>query len=241
MRFVRTPLLPLAALALLSGCSGATDPASATGPATSAHAAGETPVSAGPSPKPTPVDIRSLTSAGLQNRWWSWAGSTPTKRNPVVDPDGRHCGEGQREGIWLLAGTFDATVTRRCTVPAGIPVLFPVVTMYGKSSDCLAFMNDARGSAVLDGTGLPVEELGSTQIRADSVPDGPVPGHRDFNDSWACGLWVRLDGLTPGQHEIVLRGGSGTFSTGVDYRLTATEDPTAVSKARADRTGPPSV
>ncbi|MGV9268191.1 hypothetical protein ACWDRR_26400 [Kitasatospora sp. NPDC003701] len=241
MRFVRTPLLPLAALVLLSGCSGAADPTPATGPAASAHAAEDSPVSDGPSPKPTPVDIRSLTSAELQHQWWSWAGSTPTERNPVVDPDGRHCGEGQHEGIWLLAGTFGGTVTRTCAVPVGTPVLFPVVTMYGKSSDCLTFMNDARGSAVLDGTALSVEELGSTQIRADPMPDSPIRSHRDFNDSWACGLWVRLDELTPGRHEIVLRGSSGTFSTGVDYRLTATEDPTAVSRAQADRTGPPSV
>lgn len=243
MRSVRTPALLLPALALLGACSEATDPAPAHRPAASTRTA-ENGAAAGtgtPSPKPTPVDLRALTPAELQNRWWSWAGSTPTERNPVADPDGRHCGEGQQDGLWLLAGTFGTTTTRRCTVPAGTPIAFPLVNLYGKASDCLTFMNDARGSAVLDGRNLPVEELGATPIRPGSVPGSPVSGNRDFPDSWACGLWVRLDGLTPGPHEIVLRGSSGDFSTGVDYWITATDDPTAVSKPapEPDRTAAP--
>ncbi|MEU6239272.1 signal protein [Kitasatospora sp. NPDC047058] len=241
MRSVRIPVLLVTALTLLGGCSGAPDPTPATGPGALAHATGDAAASNEPTPRPTPVDVRALTPPELQNRWWSWAGSTPMERNPVADPDGRHCGEGQQEGIWLLAGTFGTTTTRHCTVPAGTPIVFPVINMYGKSSDCLVFMNDGRGSAVLDGKNLPLEELGATQIRPERVPGGPVSGDRDFNNSWACGLWVRLDGLTPGPHEIVVRGSSGSFSTGVDYWLAATEDPTAVSKAQTDRTGQPAV
>ncbi|MGW6914295.1 signal protein [Kitasatospora sp. NPDC054939] len=228
MRAVRTPaLIAAAAIALLGACSGAPEGPSAgpsTAPAAHAGAGSDDPTDE-PSPEPTKVDVRALTSAEVQHRWWSWAGSTATARNPVVDTDGRHCAEGQKDGIWLLAGTFGTTTTRRCTVPAHTPILFPVVNSYGTSANCLTFMDAAQGSAVLDGKNLTVEALGATLINPERVKDGPVAEHHDIENSWACGLWVRLDGLTPGQHEIVFRGSSGDFATGVDYWLTVTDGP----------------
>ncbi|MFC5890350.1 signal protein [Kitasatospora aburaviensis] len=228
MRAVRTPALIAAAVALLGACSGTPDQGPSAGPSTSPAARGGAGFgdSAGkPSPTPTKVDVRALSPAELQNRWWSWAGSTETARNPVVDTDGRHCAEGQRDGVWLLAGTFGTTTTRRCTVPADTPILFPVVNSYGTSTNCLTFMDAAQGSAVLDGRNLTVEALGATQIRPERVENGPVAEHRGYENSWACGLWVRLDGLAPGPHEIVFRGSSGDFATGVDYQLTVTDGP----------------
>jgi hypothetical protein len=62
--------------------------------------------------------------------WWKWALAQPADVNPIVDPTGEHCAQGQRGRIWFLAGTgFDApsTVSRRCTVPKGTALVFPVL------------------------------------------------------------------------------------------------------------------
>ncbi|MBV6699046.1 hypothetical protein [Kitasatospora aureofaciens] len=47
----------------------------------------------------------------------------------------------------------------------------------------------------------------------------PFTGSETSQNTWACGLWVRLDPLAPGSHELAIRGESGSFSTAVDYRL----------------------
>ncbi|MFG3053533.1 signal protein [Kitasatospora sp. NPDC048239] len=219
MRPGRIPVLFSAVLALVSACSSAVDPT----PATSSAPGAEARTSAEPSPEPTRVDLRALTPAELQGRWWSWAASIESGRNPVVDPDGRFCGEQQKDGIWLLAGTFGRTVTRACTLPVNTQIAFPVLNLYGPAADCLPFMNDAKGSAVLDGRNLPIEELGATPITMNTVRGNPVSDKPGYFFTYSCGLWVRLDPLAPGRHEIVFRGSSGDFSVGVDYSLTVTD------------------
>ncbi|MFJ7269224.1 hypothetical protein ACIQV3_21720 [Streptomyces sp. NPDC099050] len=34
-----------------------------------------------------------------------------------------------------------------------------------------------------------------------------------------CGLWVQMEPLAPGSHTLSIRGASGSFATGVDYKL----------------------
>lgn len=50
--------------------------------------------------------------------------------NPLNEftDDGSVCMVGQRGPVWLLAGTLvGGTVSRKCSVPAGTPIFFPVV------------------------------------------------------------------------------------------------------------------
>lgn len=50
--------------------------------------------------------------------WANWALGTPVDTNPFVNPD--NCGPGPSSSkAWLLAGSFDGTVTANCTVPTG--------------------------------------------------------------------------------------------------------------------------
>ena len=71
--------------------------------------------------------------------WWKWALQTPAAVNPLTDTTGAHCGQGQSGAVWFLAGTLGGDpVTRRCTVPFGRILFFPLVnSFYG------AFLNDA--------------------------------------------------------------------------------------------------
>ncbi|MET8700582.1 hypothetical protein ABZW10_17160 [Kitasatospora sp. NPDC004723] len=149
----------------------------------------------------------------------------------MLDTTGRWCAERQRENLWYLAGTTGGEVVdRTCAVPVGVPVLFPVVTMFGESADCQEFMDTARGSATLDGAPLTAEPIGATPIGFFGTPGNAFgEAAEDAGDTWSCGLWVRLDPPAPGNHELTIRGEPGTldFSTGVNYHLrVATPAPT---------------
>ncbi|WP_380281135.1 signal protein [Kitasatospora purpeofusca] len=212
----RLAALLLGALLLASACTSAPGSGSA---ASAPPAPADDPAQ---TPKP-PLAVHTLTSPEVQDGWWGWAVSSKADRSPVLDTDGRRCAERQREDIWYLAGTTGGEVVRRtCTVPVGIPVLFPLVTLFGEAADCHAFMDTAKGSATLDGAPLTAEPLGATPIgffgaRGNAFGEAAEKA----GNTWSCGLWVRLDPLTPGNHELTIRGESGApvFSTGVDYHL----------------------
>jgi len=73
---------------------------------------------------------RGLTYSEWAARWWQWALSAPTSINPLFDPTGADCAVGQSGRVWFLAGLpFPGSVTRRCTVPAGYALLFPVLNL----------------------------------------------------------------------------------------------------------------
>jgi hypothetical protein len=66
----------------------------------------------------------------LSAEWWQWALSIPTSVNPQTDKTGENAVVGQRGAVWFLAGVFGgstAPVTRRCSVPEGKVLFFPVV------------------------------------------------------------------------------------------------------------------
>ncbi len=57
-------------------------------------------------------------------RWWQWEVSSPTARNPSLDPTGANCASGQSGPVWYLGVVFGtATVTRSCTVPSDRAIL----------------------------------------------------------------------------------------------------------------------
>src|SRR5579884_1628590 len=62
------------------------------------------------------------------NAWWQWALSIPTNVNPLLDTTGANCQQGQSGKVWFLAGTLGGSpVVRKCTIPAGKAIFFPVL------------------------------------------------------------------------------------------------------------------
>lgn len=178
------------------------------------------PASGAPSSKasPTRADPR-LSSRDLQARWWSWAAREPEETNPVVDRDGSECGRNQPGDVWFLAGTFGTQESRACTVPEGLPVVFPLVNQVGSTEDCAAFMRTAEGSAELDGEWVEPDVHPAEPITVKGTADNPVTGWNGTVLIEGCGLWVQLPPLKPGPHSLKIRGQSGDFSVGVDYSL----------------------
>jgi hypothetical protein len=62
-------------------------------------------------------------------KWWQWALSIPVSINPVSDETGAHAMVKQDGLVWFLAGTFGENKIpyRKCIVPFGKAVLFPVI------------------------------------------------------------------------------------------------------------------
>lgn len=61
--------------------------------------------------------------------WWAWVTAQPASVNPVLDPTGANCAQGQAGQVWFLAGTFGGTVVRSCTIPSGTSLFFPLANL----------------------------------------------------------------------------------------------------------------
>ncbi|MEU3407443.1 signal protein [Streptomyces sp. NPDC006670] len=195
----RSMALVIGAFVLVSGCSLTSVPSSAS--------------------SGSDLPAGRMGAADLQGRWWSWAASSTSDANPVSDPDGHLCAKGQKDGVWFLAGTFGGSAKRSCTVPAGVPVAFPLVNSFGESADCAAFMASAQGSATLDGRQLEAERFEATPVQITAVEGNPVVQGGGRVRTKACGLWVQVEPLAAGSHTVGIRGSAGSFVVSVDYQL----------------------
>jgi hypothetical protein len=58
--------------------------------------------------------------------WWTWAFQAPNNANPLNDPDGRFAHVQNNGPVFFIAGN---SATRGFTVPAGKPILFPLINI----------------------------------------------------------------------------------------------------------------
>ncbi|MEV5243071.1 hypothetical protein AB0K89_28745 [Streptomyces cinnamoneus] len=148
----------------------------------------------------------------LAARWWQWALSAPDDESPVRDKTGEFAGWDQPDDLWFLAGTYGGRVVRRCAIPAGRPVFFPVFNTqrpvkWFKSDPMIMEVDEAR--AFLNGLELPLEVFTSKPFRA--------AGHRRV----AWGLWAGLAPLAPGQYVLEIKARTtGGFWVDTTYHLT---------------------
>ncbi|MEU6787229.1 signal protein [Nonomuraea angiospora] len=167
---------------------------------------------------------KAATSENIQGRWWTWAASEEESTNPVTDTTGEFCDRNQPDDVWFLAGTFGGTFKRTCKVPAGRPVVFPLVNQICTEQQCRRFMATATGKATLDGKAVTPERMEDDNVTVTRVAGNPLSGEEGTTTSYACGIWVRLPPLKPGRHNLTIRGASGNFRTGVDYTLIVQAD-----------------
>ncbi|WP_159941272.1 MULTISPECIES: hypothetical protein [unclassified Nocardiopsis] len=147
----------------------------------------------------------------LSARWWKWVWSAPEGRDPVEDVTGQHAACNQPEDLWFLAGTYGGRVVRRCEVPAGRPLFFPVLNVQHSlrySKEPMA-MPVARADAHLNGVPLPLEEFRG-------VFRSPLWVRRH---SW--GLWGAIAPLVPGGYVLEIKADTGEgFWVDTTYHLT---------------------
>jgi len=85
---------------------------------------------------PPDKPVAGVSQEEWSKRWWRWALSFDEDGSPVGDPDGSLCAEGQSGPVWFLAGTYEtARTVRKCRVPAGKTLFFPLVNFIAVEPD----------------------------------------------------------------------------------------------------------
>jgi hypothetical protein len=179
-------------------------------------------------------------------KWWQWAFSIPSDRNPINDTSGKYCSSNQNDSnVWFLAGSGGAKVIRSCTIPPGKAIFFPIMDgewSYAESptskteSDLRTLVHadqDTVSQLTLKIDGVRVQNL--TKFRADSPlfnfstpKNGIFDLHSVTSQAVSDGFFVMLKPLSKGTHEIHWSGVLGSPTTtsplvqpeDVTYRIT---------------------
>src|SRR3954470_4827804 len=91
---------------------------------------------------PPEESVAGLRQDEWSREWWQWAGSFSGDASPIADRAGRLCHSKQSGAVFFLAGTYGTQRTvRKCTVPAGTYLFFPLINYvtypgYKNSLDC---------------------------------------------------------------------------------------------------------
>jgi hypothetical protein len=188
--------------------------------------------------------VEGKTFAEWSVAWWKWGLSGKKDRNPILDKTGAFAGEGQHGPVWFLAGNTGGTTKRKCVVPAGKPIFFPVLTHLENAPPDRADEKKLRAvpkaqmdcvtelRATLDGkpiAGLerfrvasPVFTFTGPDRAADEVFENVVGKQKAAAD----GYWIMLRPLPAGKHTLRFQGKvKGTkdvqpFELAVTYELT---------------------
>jgi hypothetical protein len=152
--------------------------------------------------------------------WWQWCSAEPDDSNPVADMTGEICGKNQNHSdVWFLAGTFGGRAERRCTIPAGKAIFFPIINdliSYAEynflvtEADLRAYAKSDLDQATIYNAlvdGLELRNLEKYRVQS-QLFSFRMPPHK-LGEKFICqsqgiseGYWVFLRPLRVGQHTI---------------------------------------
>jgi hypothetical protein len=164
-------------------------------------------------------------------KWWQWLTTIPTDSNPAADETGRDAAVNQTNpSVWFLAGTFGGkSVYRKCTIPAGRSVLFPVINYemnpierpeLKTDSDLIRHVVEDEDDVlnlecIIDSQAIPVYRVSSDPIMFPIT----IPENNPFNTSGGTttratsdGYWVFLKPIESGEHNLYF---AGSCSSGI--------------------------
>jgi uncharacterized protein YecT (DUF1311 family) len=163
-------------------------------------------------------------------RYWAWARSFPSHRNPSGDSDGSLCAVRQNETMFFLTGSNKAAAVHRvCHVPRGKAVLIPLINVMAEVQErplpCAAYVS-AVNAANRTATDL---QLSLDGRRVDEQAFLLDTGCFELSDAGlglkgstaGAGAWAVMKPLQPGSYRIRFAGryGSDGFSQDVTYDL----------------------
>jgi len=163
-------------------------------------------------------NVKGLTYGEWSAKWWQWAISLPKHGNPISDPTGKHCADGQSGPVWYLAGTFGSKpITRECTVPHDKVLMLPVVNAIcwedrqtKTEAEVRAVCKDLIDhTTVVDASvdGVPIDNLQNYRMQS-PLFDIKAPDHNILRvkaldtQGITDGYWVMLKPLKMGSHQV---------------------------------------
>ncbi|MFF2101182.1 hypothetical protein [Streptomyces sp. NPDC058202] len=147
----------------------------------------------------------------LAGRWWKWALSAPDDRSPVKDLTGEHASWNQPDDFWFLAGTYGGQVVRRCEIPSGRPIFFPVLNMQHTRAHSKTPRSLTVAEATVSLNGIPL-----------TVQEFSAPFRTGLTRRFAWGIWSGMASLPPGQYVLEIKARSTTgFWVDTTYHLEA--------------------
>lgn len=181
----------------------------------------------------------------LTVQWWQWLLSIPTEDNPLLDPTGENCQEGDMGDVFFLVGSDVGPVVRECTISEGQRILFPIVNIVcfdkpgglvtpggfdppkgpGNCQEQAESFIDQASNLEVTIDGMSIENLQDFRVMSypfpiklpeDNILGLPSGTYIGISD----GYWVVVDSLPEGEHTIHFAGQVGDFTVDVTYRLT---------------------
>jgi hypothetical protein len=171
-------------------------------------------------------------------RWWKWILSFPIESSPAKDESGDNCSLDQHAPVWFLAGTLGGVASRRCVVPEGLAILFPVLNHGGtladepgKSEEELVVFTRTEMDIISDLEvvidGVKLDDLKDYRV-CSPVFDVVLPKNSLFGGragptrGVSDGYWVFLMPLSKGNHTVHSIGScsAGRVTIGVECKIT---------------------
>jgi len=171
---------------------------------------------------PPAATVIGKSAADYSAAWWQWAFARPAGMRVFDDPTGAVCEEGQKGAVWFLAGTSGSDVAkRRCKVPKGKYLFFPVINMMmfsprDRHLSCAevqagaAANNDHLQYAIVKIDGVVVPDI--TRFRAHTAQCFDVFARAPYIDDAKAyapaasdGYWLMLEPPSPGHHRLSVR------------------------------------
>ncbi len=190
--------------------------------------------------------------------WWTWVFQSSASANPLEDADGAFANNNNSGPVFFVAGTSGGSAERTFTVPAGKPLLIPLVNFVDTVPEATASSRASPQSvratesqllqkaiasvtnvfASVDGTAVknPFSDLVQTSFFSmGEAREGTVAtalGEEVGNvmdPSKAAGYWVMLKGLPAGQYTLNFGGSSSGVPGALDpFAVNVTDHITAV-------------
>lgn len=158
------------------------------------------------------------------DKWWQWISAVPHDRNPLMDPTGKFCGEGQSDpNVFFLAGTLGGKAERICTISSDKALFFPVLNIksniirtaeFESIEDIKKFVNENQDAVALISAhinNISIVNLPTLRTQSQffnlTYPENNAQGiEPDHTIAVSNGTWIMLKPLPPGYHIINFKG-----------------------------------
>jgi len=173
-------------------------------------------------PSPPSAKVAGKSASEWSAAWWQWAFAQPEGMRAYDDPTGAICGKSQKGKVWFLAGTSGSAVAnRRCTVPKGKYLFFPVINMVNFSPRdahlaCASVQagaaanNDHLEYAIVKLDGVVVPDVARFRARTEQCFDAfarapYISDSSAYAPAASDGYWLMIEPPAPGRHHLSVR------------------------------------